>query len=114
MKIEDLQNAKLDDHVCFDPLERDDADYAEGTIQGISASKNCCIVQWDDGSISLVTDTDCDRIHLMTDDEIGISWWNGLMETERATWSSVAGNTGIAKDAWEAYKQAKRRNNLGK
>jgi hypothetical protein len=40
------------------------------------------------------------------DDELGIAWWNGLSERERARWSREAGNTGRAKDAWEAFKRA--------
>ena len=40
----------------------------------------------------------------MTDDELGIAWWNSLTERERARWSEKAGNTGRAKDAWEAFK----------
>jgi hypothetical protein len=40
------------------------------------------------------------------DDELGIAWWNGLSERERARWSREAGNTGRAKDAWEAFKRS--------
>jgi hypothetical protein len=40
-----------------------------------------------------------------TDDELGMAWWNGLSERERARWSREAGNTGRAKDAWEAFKR---------
>lgn len=40
------------------------------------------------------------------DDEAGIAWWNGLTEQERAKWSAIAGDTGRAKDAWEAFKRA--------
>jgi hypothetical protein len=39
----------------------------------------------------------------MTDDELGMAWWNGLSEPERAHWSRLAG-TGLAKDAWELFK----------
>jgi hypothetical protein len=39
------------------------------------------------------------------DDELGMAWWNGLSERERAKWSAIAGNTGRAKDAWEAFKR---------
>lgn len=42
----------------------------------------------------------------MTDDEFGMAWWNALDERERAEWSRKAGNTGYAKDAWEAFKRA--------
>jgi hypothetical protein len=40
------------------------------------------------------------------DDELGMAWWNALTKQERATWSAIAGNTGRAKDAWEAFKRA--------
>ena len=40
------------------------------------------------------------------DDEAGIAWWNGLPEQERAKWSAMSGNTGRAKDAWEAFRRA--------
>lgn len=40
------------------------------------------------------------------DDELGIAWWNALSERDRARWSRKAGNTGRAKDAWEAFKRA--------
>jgi hypothetical protein len=39
----------------------------------------------------------------MTDDELGMAWWNGLSEAERANWAKAAG-TGRAKDAWELFK----------
>jgi hypothetical protein len=40
------------------------------------------------------------------DDELGVAWWNALTKQERAKWSAIAGNTGRAKDAWEAFKRA--------
>ena len=40
------------------------------------------------------------------DDEAGIAWWNALTERERAKWSAISGDTGRAKDAWEAFKRA--------
>jgi hypothetical protein len=40
------------------------------------------------------------------DDKLGVAWWNGLTERERAKWSAIAGNTGRPKDAWEAFKKA--------
>jgi hypothetical protein len=40
---------------------------------------------------------------MATDDELGMAWWNGLSERERAHWAKAAG-TGIAKDAWELWK----------
>jgi|SRR5271169_385678 len=39
----------------------------------------------------------------MTDDELGMAWWNGLSEPERARWARLAG-TGRAKGAWELFK----------
>jgi hypothetical protein len=39
----------------------------------------------------------------MTDDELGMAWWNGLSEAERAKWAKAAG-TGRTKDAWELFK----------
>ena len=39
-----------------------------------------------------------------TDAELGMAWWNGLDEDERAEWMERAGNTGVAADAWKAYK----------
>jgi hypothetical protein len=40
------------------------------------------------------------------DVEAGMAWWNALTKQERAKWSAIAGNTGRAKDAWEAFKRA--------
>ena len=40
------------------------------------------------------------------DDEAGMAWWNDITERERAKWSALAGNTGRAIDAWEAFKRA--------
>jgi hypothetical protein len=37
------------------------------------------------------------------DDELGMAWWNGLSERERAHWAALAG-TGRVKDAWELFK----------
>jgi len=42
------------------------------------------------------------------DDEAGMAWWNALTEQERAKWSAIAGDTGRAKDAWEAFKRSAR------
>jgi hypothetical protein len=39
----------------------------------------------------------------MTDDELGMAWWNALREQDRARWAKLAG-TGRAKDAWELFK----------
>jgi hypothetical protein len=46
---------------------------------------------------------------IMTDDELGMAWWNSLSERERVQWSEKAGNTGRAKDAWSAFKAAQER-----
>jgi hypothetical protein len=48
------------------------------------------------------------------DDELGMAWWNALIMQERAKWSREAGNTGRAKDAWEAFKQASADRQSGK
>jgi hypothetical protein len=42
-----------------------------------------------------------------SDDQLDMTWWNGLTKQERAKWSTIAGNTGRAKDAWEAFKRAR-------
>jgi hypothetical protein len=39
------------------------------------------------------------------DETMGIEWWNGLTELERARWMQVAGNTGVAAEAWAAFKE---------
>jgi hypothetical protein len=36
-----------------------------------------------------------------------MAWWNGLDEAERARWMKVAGDTGVAADAWSAFKAAR-------
>ena len=41
-------------------------------------------------------------------DELGMVWWNSLTEQDRRKWSRLAGNTGRAKDAWEAFKAGDR------
>jgi hypothetical protein len=47
------------------------------------------------------------------DDELGMAWWNGMTDRERARWSAIAGNTGRAKDAWEAFKARPQWKRLG-
>ena len=39
------------------------------------------------------------------DEALGLTWWNALSTAERQHWSALAGNTGRAADAWEAFKQ---------
>lgn len=39
-----------------------------------------------------------------SDAELGMVWWNGLTERARIYWMHRAGDTGIAADAWEAFK----------
>jgi hypothetical protein len=39
----------------------------------------------------------------MTDDELGIAWYNNLSERERADWHYIAGSARPV-DAWEAFK----------
>ena len=43
---------------------------------------------------------------LDTDGEDGMSWWNGLDRRERAKWMKAGGDTGVAADAWKAFKTA--------
>jgi hypothetical protein len=38
--------------------------------------------------------------------ELGMAWWNRLTERERVQWMAVAGNTGVAADAWAAFRRA--------
>lgn len=38
------------------------------------------------------------------DGEEGMDWWNGLDRNERTKWMKAAGDTGIAADAWVAFK----------
>ena len=39
------------------------------------------------------------------DDMIGMCWWNSLSERDRRHWMRLAGDTGRAVDAWQAYKR---------
>ena len=39
------------------------------------------------------------------DNAAGMFWWYGLSDQERARWMREAGDTGRAKDAWEAFKR---------
>lgn len=34
----------------------------------------------------------------------GMEWWNGLSKEDRQHWMRQAGNTGVAADAWSAFK----------
>ena len=38
--------------------------------------------------------------------QLGLDWWNGLDEQQRKHWMAMAGNTGIAADAWAAYQNS--------
>ena len=40
------------------------------------------------------------------DDEEGMAWWNALDRRARAKWIKAAGDTGVAADAWNAFKMA--------
>lgn len=40
------------------------------------------------------------------DARLGMAWWNGLTPAERLRWLNEAGNTGVAADAWEAFKRS--------
>lgn len=42
-----------------------------------------------------------------TDDEVGMAWWNAMSDFGREFWMEKAGNTGVAKDAWEKFKEAR-------
>jgi hypothetical protein len=44
--------------------------------------------------------------HIDADAELGMTWWNGLSERERAEWLRIADSAAPA-DAWRAYKAAK-------
>ena len=39
------------------------------------------------------------------DEGIEIDWWKGLNDEQRKDWMARAGNTGVAADAWTAYKK---------
>jgi hypothetical protein len=41
----------------------------------------------------------------------GMAWWNALTPGERVYWMDAAGNTGIAADAWAAFKRARSTSN---
>lgn len=44
---------------------------------------------------------------MQTQDETkGMAWWNGLSDEQRKEWMARAGNTGVAADAWAAFKTA--------
>ncbi|HHK0379396.1 TPA: hypothetical protein ACQQJB_003569 [Pseudomonas aeruginosa] len=36
-----------------------------------------------------------------------MNWWNSLTTAERQRWMHAAGDTGIAADAWSAYKNSR-------
>lgn len=65
MNHKDLKRAKIGDRVSFRPLPGDAGEYAEGTIQSFTPSKNRCYVVWDDAEEGVVTDASYDRIHLL-------------------------------------------------
>jgi hypothetical protein len=44
------------------------------------------------------------------DGRLGMTWWNALTSAERIYWMDVAGNTGVAADAWAAFKYSAPRN----
>ncbi|EOZ4842717.1 TPA: hypothetical protein ACP3ZG_001664 [Pseudomonas aeruginosa] len=35
-----------------------------------------------------------------------MTWWNSLTTAERQRWMRAAGDTGIAADAWSAFKKS--------
>jgi hypothetical protein len=65
MNYRDLKRAKIGDRVAFKPLPGDAGEYAEGTIESFSPSKNKCAVLWDDGERSQINDASYDRIELL-------------------------------------------------
>lgn len=69
MNYREIKRAKAGDRVAFKPLPGDAGEYAEGTIEGFSPSKNKCSVRWDDGEKSTVSDASYDRIHLISRDK---------------------------------------------
>ena len=42
------------------------------------------------------------------DEAMGIRLWNSLDDDARAEWARKAGNTGVAADAWAAFKSSER------
>lgn len=40
------------------------------------------------------------------DEHAGMTWWNSLTTAERQRWMRAAGDTGIAADAWSAFKKS--------
>ena len=38
------------------------------------------------------------------DAQLGMTWWNNLPAAERREWAQRAGDTGVAADAWAAFK----------
>ena len=45
------------------------------------------------------------------DDEIGMIWWNHISEQERTKWMRLAGDTGVAADAWAAFQASQHHSN---
>ncbi len=45
------------------------------------------------------------------DDEIGMIWWNHISEREREKWMRLAGDTGVAADAWAAFQASQHHTN---
>jgi hypothetical protein len=42
---------------------------------------------------------------------LGIAWWNSLSEREREKWMRLAGDTGVAADAWAAFQASQHHTN---
>jgi hypothetical protein len=40
-----------------------------------------------------------------SDGKRGMAWWNGLTPGERVYWMERGGNTGVAADAWDAFRK---------
>lgn len=42
------------------------------------------------------------------DGAAGMAWWNALTPGERVYWMDAAGDTGVAADAWAAFKRSRK------
>jgi hypothetical protein len=43
-----------------------------------------------------------------SDAALGMAWWNALTARQRKRWMQLAGDTGRASDAWDAFKSQSR------
>jgi hypothetical protein len=49
--------------------------------------------------------------NVVSNARIGIAWWNSLSEREREKWMRLAGDTGVAADAWAAFQASQHHTN---